>query len=353
MRSRLRYAILTFLIASVPVALMLLTVSRGSPDRGEPPEPALQTLIYGVVEWYPWALVAPFIDRRVRRSRPRTGTDRLRGFVGHAGLAIVFLVLHTTLTFAVNSAMFPNFGRTFPRALVSNILPTSILYTAIAVGFTIAESRRRQTEIAERLRAEVAEARLDALRQQLNPHFLFNTLNHIVSELRSLRTQQVEPALKMLLALSELLRDVLRERAQLIPLRDEVRMVERYLEIERARFGDRLQAEVTFEPRALDAQVPSLLLQPLLENAMRHGVSQADGRCRLSLSARVNGDRINLEVRDAGPGMAAVQPGAATGVGLRNTSERLRYLYGDDHTFTLTTLDGGGLLVAIDLPFRR
>ena len=105
----------------------------------------------------------------------------------------------------------------------------------------------------------------------------------------------------MLLALSDLLRDVLRERAQLIPLRDELRMVERYLEIERARFGDRLQAELKFEPRALDALVPSLLLQPLLENAMRHGVSAADGRCRVGLAVRTYDDRIRIEVRDAGP----------------------------------------------------
>ena len=131
----------------------------------------------------------------------------------------------------------------------------------------IAESRRRQTEVAERLRAEVAEARLDALRQQLNPHFLFNTLNHIVMQLR---THHVEPAQRMLLALSDLLRDVLRERAQVIPLRDEVRIVERYLEIERERFGDRLQAQVTFEPKALDALVPSLILQPLLELSLIH-----------------------------------------------------------------------------------
>jgi LytS/YehU family sensor histidine kinase len=234
-----------------------------------------------------------------------------------------------------------------------DLLPGALLYTAIAVGFTVFEARRRQTEIAERLRAEVAEARLDALRQQLNPHFLFNTLNHIVSELRSLRSQAVEPALKMLLALSDLLRDVLRERAQLIPLRDEVRMVERYLEIERARFGDRLQAEVTFEPRVLDALVPSLLLQPLLENAMRHGVSAVDGRCRLSLTVRARDERVLIEVRDAGPGMDPARTDATPGVGLRNTSERLKYLYGGDHTLDFRTLEAGGLLVAIDLPFKR
>ena len=350
--ARLRYAVLTFLIASVPVVLMLLATS-GPSERGGIQAPLLQTLAYGAAQWYPWALLAPVIDRRVRRSRPRTRVDRGRMLAGHAGLALMFLVAHTALTFTVDRTLFPGERVSFARAIRSGVLPTSILYTAIAVGFTIAESRRRQTEIAERLRAEVAEARLDALRQQLNPHFLFNTLNHIVSELRSLGSRNVEPALKMLLALSDLLRDVLRERAQLIPLRDEVRMVERYLEIERARFGDRLQAEVTFEPRTLDAKVPSLLLQPLLENAMRHGVSQTDGRCRLSLSVRAAGERIRIEVRDAGPGLPAAPPDPAAGVGLKNTSERLRYLYGEDHSFSLTAVEGGGLLVAIDLPFRR
>jgi signal transduction histidine kinase len=350
MRSRLRYALISVLIASVPLVLMLLG-TRGSSERGELQEPLFRTFIYGVVEWYPWALLAPFIDRRVRRSRPTTGAEHVRAFAGHAGLAITYLVAHTALTYSTSLALYPQEGGYgFVYALWSKLPPTVILYTAITAGFTIAESRRRQTEMAARLRAEVAEARLDALRQQLNPHFLFNTLNHIVSELRSLRSRDVEPALKMLLALSDLLRDVLRERAQLIPLRDEVRMVERYLEIERARFGDRLQAEVTFEPRALDAQVPSLLLQPLLENAMRHGVSQADGTCRLSLSVRTVAERIRIEVRDAGPGMPVSQPAAATGVGLKNTSERLRYLYGDDHVFSLTAIDGGGLLVAIELP---
>jgi two-component system LytT family sensor kinase len=356
MRPRLRYAVLTFLIASVPIVLMLLA-TRGSAER--PAQPVLQTLAYGAAEWYPWALVAPLIDRLVRRSSRRRA-DRLRAISAHVALALLFLVAHSFLMFVVNGTLLEGEWRPFSTMLLGDMMPTAILYCAIAAGFTITETRRRQTEVAERLRAEVAEARLDALRQQLNPHFLFNTLNHIVSELRSLRSRDVEPALRMLLALSDLLRDVLRERAQLIPLRDEVRMVERYLEIERARFGERLQAEVTLEPRALDAQVPSLLLQPLLENAMKHGVSQADGICRLALTVRVQDDRLNITVRDGGPGLhqaggssPASSAQGTTGVGLKNTSERLRYLYGDDHDLRLSTLDGGGLLVAIDLPFRR
>lgn len=352
MRSRLRYAAIAILIASVPVVLMVLAAG-GEAEPGMRPEPISQTLIYGVVLWYPWALIAPVIDRLVRRFRPETSRERARMIAAHAALALVFTILHGAVIYAATASLMPAVGRSLWRSIRVELLPDAILYTAIAIGFTVAETRRRHAEVAGRLRAEVAEARLDALRQQLNPHFLFNTLNHIVSELRSLRSRDVEPALRMLLALSDLLRDVLRERAQLIPVRDEMQIVERYLEIERARFGDRLQADVTFEPRTMDALVPSLMLQPLLENAMRHGVSAADGRCRLSLAVRANGDRLRIEVRDAGPGMDPARRDHSSGVGLRNTIERLKYLYGSGHTFDLKTLDDGGLLVAIDLPFRR
>jgi sensor histidine kinase YesM len=360
MLSRLRYAAITILIASVPVVLMVLAES-GPSERGFPSEPVRTTAISGAARWYPFALLAPFIDLLVRRSRPTTKLGRA-GVIGrHAALAAVFLVLHVAVMHANTRVMEPQETPQFLRSLRSELVPDAILYTAIAIGFTVAESRRRQTEIAERLRAELAEARLDALRQQLNPHFLFNTLNHIVSELRSFSGGRVfspgettvEPALRMLLALSDLLRDVLRERAQLIPLRDELRMVERYLEIERARFGDRLQAELKFEPRVMDALVPSLLLQPLLENAMRHGVSATDGRCRVSLTVRAYDDRVRIDVRDEGPGLDPAKAGPTHGVGLGNTSQRLKYLFGTDHTFNLQTLDGGGLLVAIDLPFTR
>jgi sensor histidine kinase YesM len=352
MRSRLRYAAITFLIASVPIALMLFA-TRGPGEPGQPVEPVSQVLVVGLVQWYPWALLAPLIDRLVRRSRPKNRVDRVRTLTGHLALAAVFVVVHGLMLHAMVAAIEPDFYKPVWLSIRSRLIPDGILYAAIAIGFTVAEARRRQTEVAERLRAEVAEARLDALRQQLNPHFLFNTLNHIVSELRSLRNKDVEPALRMLLALADLLRDVLRERAQLIPVRDEMRMVERYLEIERARFGERLQAEVTFEPRALDALMPSLMLQPLLENAMKHGVSADDGRCRVGLSVRTRDDRLLIEVRDAGPGMDPAKADNRSGVGLKNTAERLAYLFERDHSFNLTTIDGGGLQVSIDLPLRR
>lgn len=343
---RFRYTAISLLITSVPV--VLAAVATRTPERGESLAPLWPIVGYSAAQWYPWAIVAPFIDRWVRRSRPKSRAGWLPVIAGHMALWGGFALAHSALVSTIGAAIFDE--PVGSRWLVSRLVPDAVLYLAITAAFTIAETRRRQTELAEGLRAEVAEARLDALRQQLNPHFLFNTLNHIVMQLRS---RDVVPAERMLLALSDLLRDVLRERAQLIPLRDEVRMVEGYLEIERERFGERLEAEVTFEPRVLDALVPSLILQPLLENAMRHGVSADDGRCRVWLSARADGQRLAIQVRDAGPGIAKHGSTPPTGVGLTNTSERLRYLYGADHAFTLRTLDEGGLLISIDLPLKR
>jgi sensor histidine kinase YesM len=346
-RQRVRYVVISVLIASVPVTLMVLA-SREPGEAGRPPEPIGLILGVGAALWYPWVLVAPLIDWQVRQSRFRTWSDRVRVLSRHVLLLVMFMAGHDAILAGTSALLYPDEARFSWRMPVRQAIPDTILYAAIALGFTIAEARRRQTEMAERLRAEVAEARLDALRQQLNPHFLFNTLNHIVVRLRS---DEIAPALGMLLALSDLLRDVLRERTQLIPLRDEVRMVERYLEIERARFGDRLQAELTFEPRALDGLVPSLFLQPLLENAMRHGVSVSDGCCRVSLVIRTAQDRLSIDVRDQGPGLDPIN--ATNGVGLRNTIERLKYLYGAEHSFELQRGDRGGLRVAIDIPFRR
>ena len=426
-RPRVRYAAISFLIATAPIVLMAL--ASQTPERDGFVEPLRNVLVFGAAQWYPWAILAPFIDRQVRRWRPEA--SRPHQVAAHVGLLALFVVAHALVLNAATSIVAPEERRSLGRMITGEIVPDVILYSVLAAGFGIAESRRRQTEVAERLRAEVAEARLDALRQQLNPHFLFNTLNHIAAELRS---GEVKPALRMLLSLADLLRDVLRERAQLIPLRDEVRMLERYLEIERERFGDRLQVEVTLEPRALDALVPCLLLQPLVENAVRHGISAADGNCRLTVTVRALGDgrshsrevpdrfrdrtsmfrrpparrlpqgsvivpasrrsqrsgagtrytdlenapggpnrgqegsippdgppegsekrpeRLTIEVRDAGPGLAGDATPARTGVGLSNTEQRLKYLFGDDYSFELRPVASGGLVVSIELPFRR
>jgi anti-sigma regulatory factor (Ser/Thr protein kinase) len=346
MQPRIRYAVISVLIASAPIAF---TVMAGRPaDAPGAADPMWRTLVLGAAQWYPWTLVAPIIDRRVRRQSV-SAWALARSCVDHGLLLLLFSALHCTVVYAVTDALDASEPRTVAGLVFGSLARDLVLYSVLAAGFTIAESRRRQTEIAERLRAELAEARLDALRQQLNPHFLFNTLNHIVTELRC---AEVAPAVRMLLARGDLLRDVLRERGQQIPLRDELGMVERYLAIERERFADRLSVQVTFEPRTLDALVPSLLLQPLVENVVRHGVSSTDGRCRVALTARADRDRLRINIQDDGPGLAAA-PATTSGIGLTNTAERLRVLYGSDHTFEIRPAEDGGTLVCIDLPFRR
>src|SRR5262245_34732877 len=212
----------------------MVLASREPGEAGRPPEPIGRILAAGAALWYPWVLVAPLIDRQVRRSRFQTWPDRVGVLGRHALLLLAFMAVHDAILAGTSALLYPEEARFSWRMPIRQAIPDTILYSAIAMGFTIAEARRRQTEMAERLRAEVAEARLDALRQQLNPHFLFNTLNHIVVRLRS---GEIPQGLGMLLALSDLLRDVLRERAQLIPLRDETRVGERDLERAGARCG--------------------------------------------------------------------------------------------------------------------
>jgi glucose-6-phosphate-specific signal transduction histidine kinase len=340
----------TCAVMSVPIALTAISGGQSRPMARTPevrtPETLAQALVLRAAQLYPWVLFVPLIDARVRHAA--AGSRRRLAVAGaHAGALAGVLVGHALL---VGTVVFLDTG-TDGRELASRqLLPDLLLYGSVAVGFTLSDTRRRQSEMADRLRAELAEERLEALRQQLNPHFLFNTLNQIVVQMRR---RDVESALAMVLALSDLLRHALRERAQLIPMRDELHMVERYLEVERARFGERLEVVVTYEPRTADVPVPSLLLQPLLENAMRHGVSAAEGTCKVWLTARVEHERLRIEVRDAGPGAEPAVVQAGGGIGLKNTAERLKYLYGANHRLSLEPTDGGGLSVVIDLPLEE
>ena len=301
-------------------------------------------LMIAVVRWYSWMAVMPFVHMVARRARPRG-----RAVAAYVRVAVPFILLHqVALGFAAYLAGWSP-QRIDLRFLLPRAIPDVALYTALSFSLAMAESRRRLADADAHLRAALAEARLDALRQQLNPHFLFNTLNHIVMQLRLNETPE---GIRMLLALSDLLHIVLADGAQLTPLQREMEGVELYLEIERARFGEKLQVEVSLDARALDARIPSFMLQPLLENAMRHGVSPVDGSCHVRLSVRAEGDRLVIEVRDDGPGVSS-GAAAGLGIGLANTRERLRHLYGDDHHFALSTRPGSGAVVSVDIPLRK
>jgi sensor histidine kinase YesM len=188
---------------------------------------------------------------------------------------------------------------------------------------------------------------------QLNPHFLFNTLNTV----SSLMLRDTGTASQVLARLGDLLRVSLDTSGQqLVPLRQELEFLGRYLEIEQARFGDRLTVQLDVPSGLLDATVPNLLLQPLVENAVRHGVEQQSAPGGITVRAALNNGSLVLEVTDTGPGLAKDTAIAGTanghGIGLANTRERLRQLYGDRQQLTLREREGGGLVVSISLPYE-
>jgi signal transduction histidine kinase len=212
------------------------------------------------------------------------------------------------------------------------------------------EATRLQAQAAE-LHAQLAEARLAALRTQLDPHFLFNTL-HAVSTLVERDPRGVR---RMIARLSELLRSSLEEGdEQEVPLEQELAFLKGYLEIMEIRFQGRLAVDTQVDPNALEALVPTLVLQPLVENAVKHGVSKVSGIGRIEIRARRDEDRVVLTVRDNGPGLDgddAGQPGDE-GVGLTNTRARLEQLYGGDQSLTLRPADGGGVVAQVTLPYH-
>jgi two-component system, LytTR family, sensor kinase len=200
---------------------------------------------------------------------------------------------------------------------------------------------------ASQLETRLVQAQLQALKMQLNPHFLFNTLSAIAALIH------VDPnaADQMLVRLSDLLRMSLDNAgAQEVPLEKELEFLQRYLEIEKVRFEDRLHVDLRLEPAVMQAKVPNLILQPLVENAIRHGLAKVTYSGRIRIEARRDGDNLRICVEDNGIGMKG-EP-VREGVGLASTRSRLQHLYGDAQTFLIRNLQGGGVQASITLPFQ-
>jgi LytS/YehU family sensor histidine kinase len=224
-------------------------------------------------------------------------------------------------------------------------------FSLVGLGHAIAywhEAEERALN-AERLQTRLAEAQLQALQRQLQPHFLFNTLHTISSLMRS----DVEAADVMIDRLSDLLRMSLRSNAQEVSVKQEIEILQSYLAIEQTRFRDRLSVEIDVDPAVLDARVPHLLLQPLVENAVRHGIAPRARPGRVGIRAVRSGGQLQINVQDSGDGLPPDRLVAMNdGVGLGNTRARLAHLYGSAHSFSFANLPGGGFQVTVSLPFH-
>lgn len=239
------------------------------------------------------------------------------------------------------------FERYFFGALTINIwLYWGVAFTALAIAYYL---KFREKEIKEiQLEAQLAQAQLQALRMQLHPHFLFNTLNAIAA----LVHKDPEVADRMIARLSQLLRLTLENvGVQEVRLAQELEFLEQYLEIERMRFSDRLQVRMHIPPETLDAWVPYLILQPLVENAIRHGIAPRSTPGSVEVRAEPANGNLLLHVCDDGPGIFP-EAKLTEGVGISSTRARLERLYGSNHQFELRNAPNGGFVVTLAVPFR-
>lgn len=317
-----------------------------------------QTLSWNLGSWYLWALLSPGIFRVSRRYAPTRG--RWSGtLAAHLGfglvMASVHVVAYSTWTWLV--APLDRQPSTWLQSVRSSAAMSFswdlFCYAAIAIAFYAVDYARRfregETRTA-RLEAALAQAQLEALRMQLHPHFLFNTLNTIAALIR----EDPGGAEDMVTKLSDLLRLALEKSdVRRIPLREELDFVRKYLDIQRVRFGERLDARLEIAAETLDAEIPTFLLQPLIENAVRHGLNVEEGKCQVRVIARITGNVLRVEVHDSGPGLSR-ETGrlAREGVGLSNIKARLRQEYGDRAALELGNGDAGGCVVTLELPMN-
>jgi two-component system LytT family sensor kinase len=311
-----------------------------------------RALLINVPFYWLWALLTPAILGLARRF-PLDRARWKRSLAVHAGasvaLSAVQLLVAGALLYAVvqsggTSSLSWALGSFFRLNFHANILTYAALVALAWAAETYAKYRDRELA-ASRLQTQLVSAELGALKMQLQPHFLFNTLNAIAALLKP----KPDAAESMVLQLAEFLRLTLRNtgRAE-VTLREELDFLERYLAIEKTRFGDRLSTRFRIRSDVLDARVPNLLLQPLVENAIRHGIARDASAGRLEVGATREGGRLLLRVADDGPGLGSAP--VVEGIGLTNTRERLRHLFGDDFSLSYANVSGGGFAIALAFP---
>jgi signal transduction histidine kinase len=314
-------------------------------------------LRHALAVWAAWALLAAaiiFVDRRLPAARESLVPRLLL----HLPLSLVFTVafawLHKTVTAIAGGPVAADGG--WLGGLLPQPLPPGawLIYWVIVAGYIALDyqdqMRGRTHRVAE-LERLLAQSRIETLRTQLNPHFLFNALNAISAHVEG----APRTARWMLEQLGDLLRLSLDHAdEQEITLQQELAFIDRYLKLQKIRFDNRLDVIVDVEPPALRALVPTFILQPLLENSIRHGIARRSTAGLIEIQAWQEQGALHLSVRDDGPGLPGNwDPEKGLGVGLKNTRERLRRLYGDAQTFEIAGIEGSGVRVDLTLPYRE
>ena len=307
--------------------------------------------------WWGWGLMSGTIVYLVNRFP--IGREHKRNVLYHLAASAVASPLHSTFCYLGIEAVArlvahqpPPDWMTFRQwALLA--YPRGMVYYGLIVAIVHAINYYQQYEeralAASQLEAQLAQAKLHLLKMQLHPHFLFNTLNSISALLH----EDPEQADLMIERLGDFLRLTLdQSTSQEVTLREELEFLSCYLSIEQIRFQDRLTSQIRVEPQALDARVPSLILQPIVENAIRHGIAPRSSPGNLKINALRHRDTLVLTVRDNGPGLGADTNGTSgTGMGLKITKARLERLYGTRHRFELANAAEGGLVVTLEIPW--
>jgi hypothetical protein len=315
---------------------------------------AWQAIIYG------WAILFPFIHLFIRKF-PFERRNRLRASIAYCFAAFLFVFAHTVLYAVFHEIIHGTFfqtenapGRIWFLFLRNWVLDTSMYCLILSLIFGYDYYRRFQEEQikSSELRTQLANSQLQTLKMQLHPHFLFNTLNSI----SALIHEDARAADKMVARLGDFLRLTLENSGeQEVPLKKEIEFLNRYLEIEGIRFGDRLSVKIDIEPETLSASVPNLILQPIIENAVRHGISRQIEPGLISITARRNGEKLCIQIENSGPGLnfvAKESNNGKGGIGLSNTRARLFHHYGENHYLNISNAEPNGVQVTLEIPFE-
>jgi two-component system LytT family sensor kinase len=319
----------------------------------------VQLFVTLLLAWLPWALATPLVMRMGRRYAGAQWR-RVSTWGAHLTACVAIGLVSAAWTASLEDLLNPwalvpgpdPFVQLWLRKFYNGILSYLLLYGTILLVSYMLDSRERlslqQTETA-RLNEQLSKAQLNALRRQIEPHFLFNTLNAIAGLVREKRN---DAAVGMIAGLSDFLRRVVEDSdRQQVPLAEELEFAQKYLDIQKVRFAERLQVSVDVPRELFSAQVPTLILQPMVENAVKHGIAKRVQGGAIRIAAFRSNGRLTLSVYNDGPSLPAGWEKTPSGVGISNVRTRLQTLYGDEFELSMRNQSPGGVEVSVSVPF--